>query len=156
MVQGAVYDAVNAIAGTPYEPYLVAPRTRPGDSTPAAVATAAYRVLLSLFPGQADALRAQYDESLAAIRDGASKRGGIAAGEAAAAAMIAARQDDGAFSDAKWTVGDAPGQWRPTPPDFLQVGAWFATRASSPPATASATCRPPGCSRWSTWPPPTR
>src|SRR5687768_18227754 len=24
MVQGAVYDAVNAIAGTPYEPYLVA------------------------------------------------------------------------------------------------------------------------------------
>ena len=70
MVQGAVYDAVNAIAGTPYEPYLVAPRTRPGDSTPAAVATAAYRVLLSLFPAQADALRAQYDESLAAIPDG--------------------------------------------------------------------------------------
>jgi hypothetical protein len=26
MVQGAVYDAVNAIAGTPYEPYLIAPR----------------------------------------------------------------------------------------------------------------------------------
>jgi len=41
MVQGAVYDAVNAIAGTPYEPYLVAPRARRGDSVPAAVATAA-------------------------------------------------------------------------------------------------------------------
>ena len=127
MVQGAVYDAVNAIAGTPYEPYLIAPRTRPGDSAPAAVATAAHRVLLSLFPGQAESLRAQYDESLAAIPDGPSERGGIAVGEAAAAAMIDARRDDGAFSDATWNVGTAPGQWRPTPPDFVNVGAWFAT-----------------------------
>ena len=38
IVQGAVYDAVNAIAGAPYQPYLIAPRSRPGDSTPAAVA----------------------------------------------------------------------------------------------------------------------
>src|SRR5687768_6965620 len=36
MVQGAVYDAVNAIEGTPYEPYLVAARSRRGDSAPAA------------------------------------------------------------------------------------------------------------------------
>jgi hypothetical protein len=128
MVQGAVYDAVNAIAGTPYEPYLVAPHARPGDSVPAAVATAAYRVLLSLFPSQAESLRAVYDESLAAIPDGRSERGGIAVGEAAAAAMIAARADDGAFSDATWNVGSSPGQWRPTPPGFLQVGAWFAAR----------------------------
>lgn len=41
--------------------------------------------------------------------------------------MIAARVGDGAFSDATWRVGTEPGQWRPTPPDFLQVGAWFAT-----------------------------
>jgi hypothetical protein len=127
MVQGAVYDAVNAIAGTPYEPYLVAPRTRPGDSVPAAVATAAYRVLRSLFPDQAESLRAQYDETLAEIPDGRSKRGGVAVGKAAAAAMIAARSDDGAFSDVPWPVGTAPGQWRPTPPDFVNVGAWFAT-----------------------------
>jgi hypothetical protein len=127
MVQGAVYDAVNAIAGTPYEPYLVAPRARRDDSVPAAVATAAYRVLLSMFPAQADALRAQYDDYLAAIRDGRSKRGGVAVGEATAAAMIAARSDDGAFSDATWRVGTAPGEWRPTPPGFLQVGAGFAT-----------------------------
>jgi hypothetical protein len=151
MVQGAVYDAVNAIAGTPYDPYLIVPRTRPGDSVPAAVATAAYRVLLSLFPGQAESLRAWYDESLAAIRDGRSERGGIAVGEAAAAAMIAARRDDGAYSDATWRVGTAPGQWRPTPPGFLQVGAWFATlrpfvirdpgdfRTPAPPSLSSAT-----------------
>ena len=73
MVQGAVYDAVNAIAGKPYEPYLVAPRAGWGDSADAAVASAAYRVLLSLFPDQADALLAQYDASLAAVPDGRSK-----------------------------------------------------------------------------------
>ncbi|MFI0454049.1 vanadium-dependent haloperoxidase [Actinomadura sp. 6N118] len=150
IVQGAVYDAVNAIAGTPYKPYLIAPRSRPGDSAPAAVATAAYRVLLWLFPGQADSLRAQYEKSLAAISDGRSERGGIAVGEATAAAMIDARRNDGAFSDATWPVGTAPGQWRPTPPGFLQTGAWFATlkpfvigdpgdyRSPGPPALSSA------------------
>jgi hypothetical protein len=116
---------VSLSAGTPYEPYLIAPRARPSDSTPAAVATAAYRVLLSLFPDQAEPLRARYDESLAAIPDGPSKLRGIAVGEAAAAAMIDARRDDGAFSDELWTVGAEPGQWRPTPPGYLNVGAWF-------------------------------
>lgn len=150
IVQGAVYDAVNAIAGTPYRPYLIAPRSRPGDSVPAAVATAAYRTLAWLFPAQADSLRTRYEESLAAIPDGPSERGGIAVGQATAAAMINARRDDGAFSDATWPVGTAPGQWRPTPPGFLQTGAWFATlkpfvvdpghyRTPGPPALTSAT-----------------
>jgi hypothetical protein len=130
MVQGAVYDAVNAIAGTPYEPYLIAPPATPSDSTPAAVATAAYRVLVSLFPDRpeiAAALRARYDESLAAIPNGPSKLRGIAVGEAAAAAMIDARRDDGASNTRlPWTVGTEPGQWRPTPPDYVPFGAWFA------------------------------
>ncbi|RAS67182.1 PAP2 superfamily protein [Lentzea atacamensis] len=149
MTQAAVYDAVNAIAGAPYEPYLVAPRSRPGDSVPAAVATAAYRTLVWLFPAQADFLRTKYEESLAAIPDGPSERGGIAVGEATSTAMINARRNDGAFSNATWPVGTAPGQWRPTPPEFLQVGAWFATlkpfvtdprphRTPGPPALTSA------------------
>ncbi|MEV0720112.1 vanadium-dependent haloperoxidase [Asanoa sp. NPDC050611] len=150
MVQGAVYDAVNAIAGVPYEPYLVAPRAHRGDSTPAAVATAAHHVLLSLFPAQADALAAQYDEALAAIPEGRAKTGGIRVGEAAAAAMIADRRDDGAFSDATWPVGTAPGVYRLTPPLFLQAGGWFpflrpfvvddpaAYRVPAPPALGSA------------------
>ncbi|MEU4561861.1 PA-phosphatase [Actinoplanes sp. NPDC023936] len=151
MVQGAVYDAVNAIAGTPYEPYLAAPAAGRGYSTPAAVATAAHDVLQSLFPAQADALRAQYDEALAAIPDGRAKRGGIRVGAAAAAAMIADRRDDGAFSAATWPVGTEPGQYRLTPPGFVQAGAWYAFlkpfavddpsayRVAGPPALTSAT-----------------
>ena len=56
-------------------------RTRTaGESPDAAVATAAYRVLVSLFPAQQTGCGAQYDDSLAAIPDGRAKRGGIAVG----------------------------------------------------------------------------
>jgi hypothetical protein len=150
MVQGAVYDAVNAIAGVPYQPYLTAPRARRGYSADAAVAAAASGVLLSLFPGQAATVRAQYDAALAAIPDGRAERGGVAVGRQAADAMIAARVGDGAFGPGAWNVGTAPGQWRPTPPTYAQDGAWFADlrpfvipdaamfRTAGPPALTSA------------------
>lgn len=124
MVNGAVYDAVNAIAGTPYQPYLVAPDVEGGESVDAAVATAAHRVLASLFPAQQARLQEQYELSLDAVADGPAKRGGIAVGAQAAAAMIASRQGDGAFGDQTWRTGTEPGQWRPTPPFFASNGAW--------------------------------
>ena len=80
MVHGAIYDAVNAIAGTPYEPYLVAPGAHRGDSPDAAVATAAHHVLLSLFPAQADSLDRMYADALAPIPAGRAKDGGIRVG----------------------------------------------------------------------------
>jgi hypothetical protein len=126
MVSGAVYDAVNAIAGKPYQSYLVAPRANGTESTDAAVAAAAHGVLLALFPDQKDRLRTQYEEYLAAIPDGRSKRGGIRIGDETAAAMIAFRRNDGAFADTSWPVGDEPGQWRPTPPGFTNDVNWVA------------------------------
>ncbi|MGK5740300.1 vanadium-dependent haloperoxidase [Micromonospora sp. URMC 103] len=124
MVNGAVYDAVNAIAGTPYQPHLGAPAATGRESVPAAVATAAHGVLTSLFPDQRARLRAQYDEALDTIPDGPSKRGGVTVGARAATAMVEARQDDGAFGDQQWVTGTRPGEWRPTPPLFLSQGAW--------------------------------
>jgi hypothetical protein len=126
MVNGAVYDAVNAIAGTPYQPLLGAPPATGRESVDAAVATAATRVLESLLPAQAPALREQYARALAVIPDGPAETGGIAVGERSAAAMIAAREDDGSFGDARWVAGTQPGQWRPTPPPYASDGAWVA------------------------------
>lgn len=126
MVNGAVYDAVNAIAGTPYRPYLIAPPADGSESVEAAVATAAYRVLLALFPEHRQWLRARYQEALAAVPDGPAEARGIAVGALAAAAMITARRDDGAFGDWDWPTGEGPGQWRPTPPTFASGGAWTA------------------------------
>jgi hypothetical protein len=124
MVQGAVYDAVNAIdAG--HEPYLVAPAADPSDSKEAATATAAFRVLVALFPTQLPALQPLYDASLAGVPDGPSKNGGIAVGEAAAAAMLAARANDGRGGPFTFVFGTDPGEWRPTPPNFgLDPAPW--------------------------------
>jgi PAP2 superfamily len=126
MVHGAVYDAVNAIDGS-REGYLISARTgTPSDSKEAAAATAAYRVLLNIVPAQQATLDAQYAASLAAIPEGTSKTRGIAVGEAAAAAMIAARTDDGRFGPFRFAVGTAPGVWRPVLPAFVNdPNAWL-------------------------------
>jgi hypothetical protein len=121
MVQGAVYDAVNAIEGG-YQPYLGAPEMAdPDDSVPAAVATAAHDVLVALFPGQVATLDGQLATSLSAIPDGLAKTGGIEVGAAAAAAMLAERTNDGRFSPFTVVQGDEAGEWRSTA--FTPTGA---------------------------------
>lgn len=119
MVQGAVYDAVNAI-DRGHRSYLPQPAPTPAASEDAAAATAAHNVLAWLFPLQQATLDARYQTSLAAIPEtpAGSKAGGIAAGEAAAAAMIASRANDGRGSPFTPVIGTTPGVWRPTPPLF--------------------------------------
>jgi hypothetical protein len=124
MTQGAVYDAVNAIEPR-RQPYLLAARFDPRASQEAAAATAASRVLSHVvstvpatipFPNRAsllETLATEYAESLAAIPDGSSKTDGIAAGNAAADAMILARQGDGRFGPSPWVPNSDPGHWQP-------------------------------------------
>ena len=139
MVHGAIYDAVNAIDGG-YQPYLpdLQPAS-PSASVDAAVATAAHDVLvgLSTDPPLPEAvvtrLDGLYEEALAAIPDGADKTDGIAAGADAAAAMLAARADDGRYVPFSHPVGDQPGEWRPAPPDEISDPiAWVANVAAVP------------------------
>jgi hypothetical protein len=64
--------------------------------------------------------------SLAAISSGAAKRGGIRVGEKAAAAMRAARENDGRDGPSRIVIGTEPGEWRPTPPAFaLDPSSWL-------------------------------
>jgi hypothetical protein len=126
MVHGAVYDAVNAIDGG-HEGYLLTSRlATPADSKEAAAATAAYKVLSSLVPAQQAVLDAEYAASLAGIPDGSAKTRGVAVGAAAAAAMIAARTDDGRFGAFRFLVGNGAGAWRPVLPAFVNdPNAWL-------------------------------
>jgi hypothetical protein len=127
MVHGAIYDAVNAIDRR-YEPYLPVPRARRHASKDAAAATAAFRVLTALYPDQLATLQDRYDASLAAIPDGRAERRGIAAGEAAAAAMLAARANDGrlpAGTPYPFPLGTRPGAWRVSPPLTAVDPAWW-------------------------------
>jgi hypothetical protein len=116
MVEGAVYDAVNAI-DRGHEPYLVnlhAVRAQPWASQDAAVATAAYLVLKSITPAtRHPGLETAYTNTLAGIPDGPIEQGGVAAGEAAAAAMIEFREHDGFLDRFDPTIGTDPGDWRP-------------------------------------------
>jgi PAP2 superfamily len=157
MVHGAIYDAVNAIDGG-YEPYLGAPAMADsGDSEDAAAAAAAYQVLLDILqppviaeadvPTVAARLQGYYNDSLAAIANAgvsqSSINGGVAVGNAAAAAMIAERDGDGRYGNPSFSVGFEDGEWRPVvdglagnnyrwvgdmDPFFIPSAARFATR----------------------------
>jgi hypothetical protein len=125
IVQGAVYDAVNAIGPKQHRPYLLNRRTGAKASVDAAVATAAYDVLSELvstapervpFPGRAGLLTTLSSEraaSLNAIDDDSFKNQGIAIGHAAAEAMLDARVGDGRFGPSAWVPNSAPGHWQP-------------------------------------------
>jgi hypothetical protein len=124
MVQGAVFDAVNAIGRPHYRPYLLRKRFPARASEDAAVAAAAYGVLrnlVSTVPSLPETdrttvlatLATQYADALADIPDGWRETKGIAAGEAAAMVMIAAREDDGRFGPSQWVPNTAPGHWWP-------------------------------------------
>ena len=130
MTQGAVYDAVNAIDST-HRPYLLERRFDSRASKEAAASTAAYRVLYSLtstapaFLAQAgllQTLQTEYDSSRKAIPDTPFKTAGIAAGNAAADAMLAARTNDGRFGTSPWVPNHDPGHWQPLlNPDGTQM-----------------------------------
>jgi hypothetical protein len=113
IVQGAVYDAVNAIDGG-HGPYLLDEAFDASASQGAAAATAAYRTLLAITPSARHAgLDAAYAATLGSIANGPAKDEGVAAGEAAAAAMLASRVGDGFLAPFTPTIGSGPGDWRP-------------------------------------------
>jgi hypothetical protein len=133
MVQGAVYDAVNAI-DRKHDPYLRLaglPNGRARASKAAAVATAAHHVLVGLDTVPAmpqnvrDSLDSLYRASLAQIKNNRRKTEGIKIGAIAARAMLAERAGDGRFGTLSFAVSDAVGKWRPVPPLSNNVFAWI-------------------------------
>ena len=133
MVQGAVYDAVNAITPKHHRPYLLNRRFGNTASDEAAVATAAYLVLKNIvetvpqsiaFPTRPTvlaSLETQYNASTNAIPDSPFKAMGVAAGTAAAQAMIDARKDDGRFGPSQFVPNANPGFWDSVAPNGTTV-----------------------------------
>jgi hypothetical protein len=122
MVHLVVHDALNSTSRR-YEPYALQARAEPGADPAAASAAAARDVLVQLIPRYGSAaqqakateiVERAYAAALARLPDAPAKDHGIAAGRAAAEAMLAIRKSDGAFAPAQYTPVTAPGQWRPT------------------------------------------
>jgi hypothetical protein len=120
ITQLAVFDAVNAIVRShdPYLPGLHAPRSASAD---AAAAAAAHDALVALLPSQKAAIDAKLQDSLAQLGDNEHVEQGIRVGQAAAAQILEARQNDGAgATPPAFVPGVGPGEYQLTPPNFQQ------------------------------------
>jgi PAP2 superfamily len=116
MVQVAVYDAVTAIDRR-FEPFATRIRADRGASQEAATAAAAHRLLVLMFPAQAELLDQTYADYLAGIPDGEAKTAGIAVGERAAEGTFAFREGDGRDNQVPYVQPPpGPGVFEPTVP----------------------------------------
>jgi hypothetical protein len=129
MVHAAMHDAIQAFEHR-FETY--GPPIEGATGSPvAAAAAAAHDVLVVLFTPQAGSIDSFYTTYLAS--HGLTGDPGVAVGQAAAANILALRQDDGRFPATFEPVlgGTEPGQWRPT--SFVQgtpvpmLVSWAAT-----------------------------
>lgn len=116
LIQLAIYDAVMMTDGG-FEPFQTTLDAPDGADVRAAVATAAYRTAKGRVTASQHAyLDEKYTAFMAAIPDSKAKTDGVAAGEAAAAGILTARQSDN-FSKAvpySCSADPAPaGEFRP-------------------------------------------
>lgn len=139
IVQTAVHEAVAAV-----------PLIQSGDATlaaEAAIAAANRATLARLLPQQEAALAKAYQAALAKLADGPARSAGLAAGEHAAARVLAWRADDGAGAPDRYRPHAAPGAYVPTTavaaPQWPQRKPWLLKEAAQfrpgpPPALESA------------------
>jgi hypothetical protein len=113
IVQVSVFEAVNAITGR-YPALRTKLTPAPGASVEAAVASATRTALLKLMPVQQAAIEADYQAALKPLPDGRAKVDGIAVGEQAATAIVAACADDGWTAANTYRPHTMPGVYVPT------------------------------------------
>jgi len=145
LIQLAVYDATVAVRRSdpkdmhPHEAFIAA--AADADLS-AAIATAAFRVGYERVNDNQTAranYRNAYEAYIAAIPDGQAKTEGIAAGEATAKAVLAARSSDNFYNTATYTNPAAdPGVWQavPTATPYATAGANDYAMAFTMPLTA--------------------
>jgi hypothetical protein len=125
MTHIAMHDALNAVAPR-YQTYAFHQKNSEADPI-AAATTAAYEVLVNQLPAAKAMLDSCLAVSLATVPTGSAKTQGIEVGKKAAAAIIALRQNDGAFNDPisiPAGIGQ-PGEYQVVPPfDFVFAPFW--------------------------------
>jgi len=146
IVHASVYEAVNAITKR-YPGSGLPIAAAPGASVEAAVAAANHVALAKLLPSQQAAIDTAYHAALDRIADGPARTAGVAVGEAAAAAILTLRAEDGAAAGETYRPHTAAGVYVPTVipavPQWPQRKPWLMTspsqfRPGPPPALTSA------------------
>ncbi len=124
MVAIAQHDALNSIDPR-YEAYAYK-GSHPGADPTVAAAQAAYEVLTAAYPAQKATFDARLARWTGSASDAAGTSTGVEAGKGAAAAIIAARKDDGIDAQVDYKEGKPMGAWKFTPPAPIAVGAEMA------------------------------
>jgi membrane-associated phospholipid phosphatase len=117
MLHVAIYDAVNGISRT-HEAYRVQSSVPRSASREAAAVTAAYKVLVTLFPSNSDLFEELYATGLATVPDGPQKNAGMAWGEQVGAEVLLWRSHDNSDATISPPSGNTLGSWQPTPPSL--------------------------------------
>lgn len=119
MMHVAMFDALEAI-DCRYTPLIVKDETPdPNANRKAAIAAAAHRVLVELYPARTSEYDAALATSLGEIPDGPNKDAGIAVGVAVAEKVIASHAGDEPYAnDTNYVYGTGPGAYQATFPSF--------------------------------------
>ncbi|MBS3026933.1 MAG: vanadium-dependent haloperoxidase [Dolichospermum sp. DET50] len=115
LAQTAVFDAINSITKT-YKNYHFTGTAPTIVSAEAAAASAAYTVLINLYPNQKTFFDTALTASLAKITDGEAETTGVTFGQTVANDILTLRSTDGFNTTVNYTPGTNPGDWQPTPP----------------------------------------
>ncbi|MFG3406971.1 vanadium-dependent haloperoxidase [Streptomyces sp. NPDC048142] len=117
MMNGAIYDTVNSVR-TIGEPYLIKPTSAQGNEAALGVAIdhAAYGVLKASLP-DVD-FSGDFNTALAMPSSATAQERAVAKdlGEKTSRAMVFLRDRDASSLDTPYTIGNDPGDWRPTSP----------------------------------------
>jgi VCPO second helical-bundle domain len=126
MVNIAMYDAVNAVSGTPYKPYLTYSGVIPaaGSSADAAAFWAGYTVINNLFQNASASVQTIIDNTftsgLASLGSGKAIDQGKRVGVTQATNWLTSRAGDSRQQaiTGTWNGCATLNCWQPTPPDF--------------------------------------
>jgi len=131
IIHVAIFDAVNAIEGE-YKSYTGVGHAPFGTSMKTAIAQAAHDTLVALFPSQTPSFDDQLADDLTEIPDGRLKTNGVVLGRRTAAAILAARANDGSQRPEprvgiEFLTSNEPGKWRQDPISVipLALGAYW-------------------------------
>jgi hypothetical protein len=125
IVHTAMFDAWNSIHGQ-YTPYLISAPNAKNASDVAAIAQAAHDTLVALYPHQQRYVDMALTQTLRRVTDGLREAKGIRIGRQVAAAILAARVNDGALVPGSYVPDGQPGHHDVDP---LNPGQGFLTPA---------------------------
>ena len=117
IVHLSIYDAVMAIEKS-HHPYAVDVTAAPGASAEAAVAAAAHRALVALYPKQREILDRTLAQCMDELPRNTARDAGAELGRFVADRMLEARCNDGSDEIGKYSYKNFAGAWRPTAPHF--------------------------------------